>query len=149
MISYKNSIEINKPRKDVFDYLTNPAYWSEYLPCTSDVIPSINIEFSVDKRVTEFLNVLGLKAQIQWICSTNDNFSNFIMDGNCNNFGGSTSQLVYKLSENGGATQVERKIILKQNNIVMKFIEPVMKFFYIFEAKKSLKKAKSILESNS
>jgi len=148
MISYTNRLQIDKPKKEVFDFLTIPANWSSYIPSTIDVKPIIETEFSVNKQVTEYLSLPG-KVQIHWTCTINDTFSNYVIEGKSDNFGGSTSKLSLILSENEGKTEVERKIILKQNNLIMRIMEPISKLFFIFEAKVSLKKAKSILESNS
>lgn len=149
MIKYKNHIEINKPRKLVFDYLTIPAYWTEYLPCTIDVKPVIKGEFLVGKQVIERLNILGSKSQVQWTCTTNDNLSIFEIDGISRNFGGSSSRLSYKITEENGVSEVERNVSFKQNNLLMRIIEPALIPYFIFEAKKGLKKAKSIIESMS
>jgi len=149
MIHYKNRIVIEKPQKTIFDYLTIPLYWASYLPCTVDVKPIVETELMVNNQVTEFLNVLGIKVKIQWTCTENDTLNNFVIDGKCKNFGGSTSQLSYKLLEKEGKTEVVRNIIFKQNSLIMRITEPILKLFFIFEAKVGLRKAKSIIESNS
>lgn len=147
MIKYRNYIKINKPRKLVFDYLTIPAYWTEYLPCTIDVKPLIKGDFLVGKQVTEQLSILGSKSQVQWTCSTNDSLTTFAMDGLSKNFGGSSSSLSYKITEENGVSEVERNVSFKQDNLLMRMIEPALIPYFIYEAKKGLKKAKSVIES--
>ena len=149
MIIYANHIIIDKPKKEVFDYLTIPVNWTSYLPFTVDVKPTVETAFTVNKQVTEFLNVLGIKSQIHWTCTENDTVTNYVIAGKCNNFGGSTSRLSYKLLEKEGKTEVKRRIVLKQNSLIMRFAEPFMRLFFIFEANLGLNKAKSIIESKS
>ncbi len=146
MIEYLNSIKIDRPRKLVFDYLTIPCYWKEYLPTTSNVKPAVKHAFNVGEQVTEHLNVLGVKVQILWTSKINDNLTIFEIDGISKNFGGSTSQLVYKLSEENGATIVKREIRLKFNNIIYRMTGPIWKFYFIFEAQGALRKARALLE---
>ena len=147
-VSVKNSIRINKPQKLVFDYLTIPCYWADYLPTTVAVKPASEHPMKIGERVTEYLNVLGVKVQIVWECIKNDNHANFQINGTSKSPGISgTVKFVLTLSEEDNTTIVKREIYFQSDDILFKISKPMAGLYFKYEAVESFRRAREILES--
>jgi len=147
MIHYENSIDIQKPRELVFNFLTLPSNWAEYWPTTIAVTPVISRNFNVGVRVTETLNILGSKTDIQWTCKKNDSLSFYEIEGISQKHGGSTTLLSYEFSGQNGITRIKRVISHRFDKLRMRILDPIWKIYFMYEANVAFKRAKQILES--
>ena len=147
MAYYENFIDIEKPRELVFNYLAVPSNWPEFMPTTTEVRPVINRSLNVGDQVTEVLNVLGSKLDIQWTCKTNDFPSSYEIEGICQKRGGSRALISFEFSGDNGVTNIKRVIQFRFDNPIMRLFDPIWKFYFIYEARGCFKRAKEILES--
>ncbi len=146
MIRYENRITVSRPIERAYDYMTPPGNWAEHLPCTIHVEPAHREVPAVGEKVRETLNVFGIRMEIDWVIVRDDRPTHFAIEGTAEAFGGSRSRLTYDFSEKDEKTLVERRITCEQKSLVMRLLEPISKFYFIYEGKEALKRAREILE---
>ncbi|MCP4137463.1 MAG: hypothetical protein GY754_41230 [bacterium] len=146
----KDTIEINRPIKEVFDYKTNPAYWPNYHPLSVEVGPELQGPPVIGTEFYEVVNVLSIKQRFEWKVVKYSSPGLFEIAGSVKGFFGGDAVITYTLEEKGDKTLFTRRFEIKRYNAILKFLDWLMiNRVADYDGKNALKNLKKIMEEKS
>lgn len=145
----ENEVLIQKPRAQVFEYVSTPAYWPRWHPSSLGVTGTTDHSLEPGEKVREEFEVAGRKGSVEWTVVEKNAPSLWSIEGEIAGGRGSGGTITYRLEEVGGATRFVRTF---SYHIPGFFYKIVNRLYYKGRVKKESRQAvealKKVLEAS-
>jgi uncharacterized protein YndB with AHSA1/START domain len=118
-----NSVDIDRPADQVFDYVTTPANWPRWHPSSLGVSAGADHTLKVGEQVTEDFDVAGHKGRALWTVAERDAPRRWAIDGKVE--GGGSGHVTYTLTGNGDKTRFEREFVYPRPNLLFALLDEI------------------------
>jgi uncharacterized protein YndB with AHSA1/START domain len=139
-----NTVHINRPPEQVFDFVTTPGQWPCWHPSAVRVSGEVDHPLDVGEQATEEFRVAGMNGTAVWTVRERQPPCRWVIDGVGENRAGAT--LTYTLTPHAGGTTFERELVFTQ---IPPLPEQVLAEFHRqveAESAEALRRLKAVLE---
>jgi uncharacterized protein YndB with AHSA1/START domain len=143
-----NTIQIDKPVEQVFDYVTTAANWLQWHPSSIGVTGAADHPGNVGEQVTEQYVVAGNRGTVVWTVRERDCPRHWVIDGVLlERRGGGT--VAYTLTAKNGGTFFEREFAYPTAGLFFRLIDALIYRRRVqAESEQALRNLKRKLESD-
>ncbi len=106
--SIRNTIIIDRPIAEVFDYVSTPGNWPRWHPSSLAVSGATDHSLEVGEEVTEEYLVAGRQGQVVWTVTEREAPRRWVIEGRIVGRGAG-GNVAYTLSPHDGDTRFERE----------------------------------------
>ena len=141
-----NSIQINRPIDQVFDFITTPANWPEWHPASVSVTENADHSLQTGEEVTENFSVAGYRGEAKWWVRERNAPYRWIIDGTGKKGGGAT--ITYNLTSHSEGTTFERELVYTTPNALFALFDwLILRRRMRTDSAEALQRLKRLLES--
>jgi uncharacterized protein YndB with AHSA1/START domain len=105
-----NSIEINRPIDEVYEYITTPAHWPDWHTTALSVSGATERSLDLGESVNEEVKVMGRRSQAEWTVQERQRPTRWVISGTI--AAGASAVITYTLTPTaGGGTTFGREVV--------------------------------------
>ena len=141
-----NSIQINRPIDQVFDFITTPANWPRWHPASVSVSGNADHSLLTGEEVTEKFSVAGYRGEAKWLVRERIAPHRWVIDGAGKKGGGAT--IAYSLTSYNEGTTFERELVYTTPNALFALFDwLILRRCMRTDSAEALQRSKRLLES--
>lgn len=148
MTRIRNTVRIERPIEQVFEYVTTPAHWPEWHPASINVRDATDHSLEVDEQVTEEFRAAGRRGSVIWTVRERDAPRRWVIHGELSR--GGSGWITYALTPEGGGTRFERELVYNLPDPLWRLLDRVvLRWRMRRESAAALRRLKAVLEGKA
>ncbi|HET7478249.1 MAG TPA: SRPBCC family protein [Rubrobacteraceae bacterium] len=140
-----NTVQIQMPIEQVFDYATTPGNWPRWHPSSLGVSGATDHSLKPGEQVTERFLVAGRRGTVVWTVREREAPRRWVIESRTES--GGSGKITYALTPRDGGTAFEREFVYSMPNAMLALLDRVV-FRRRIEAEsaEALRRLKEVLE---
>lgn len=141
-----NSIQINRPIEQVFDFITTPGNWPQWHPASVSVSENTDHSLLPGEEVTETICVAGYRGEAKWLVRERSAPRRWVVDGTGET--GGVATITYTLVPYPEGTTFARELVYTTPNALLAMLDwLILRQRMQTDSAEALQRLKRLLES--
>ncbi len=116
-----NTVQIQVPIEEAFDYVTTPGNWPAWHPSSLGVSGATNHSLEPGEKVTEEYLVAGRRGSVEWTVRERTPPRRWVIEGRVTGGGGGT--ITYTLTPQESGAVFERDFVYTMSNALLALLD--------------------------